>query len=254
MARPRTQGVEYFPHRVRHGETMFILERHFGNDGYACWYKLLEILASRPSHCIDCGCMATWEYMKARMMMDDDRLNAILDLLATLGAIDPDLWKDRVIWCQELVDEVECVYRKRRTKPPLKPSFCHRNPRTGGVSAPESTQSRVERVENINTICSESSRDDSEPHVLTIPLIPKHGEYPIYQTDIDEWSESYPGVDVMRELRRCRQWALDNPKRRKTRSGIRRHISSWLARAQDRSSPQTPQKETHQVGNYEAWN
>jgi len=44
MARPNKQGVDYFPHFVNHGKTMFILEEKFGNNGYAFWFKLLELL------------------------------------------------------------------------------------------------------------------------------------------------------------------------------------------------------------------
>ena len=74
----------------------------------------------------------------------------------------------------------------------------------------------------------------AEPALLTFPLS-KHGEtYPVTQPDIDEWQEAYPGVDVRQELRNCLQWNRDNPTRRKTRSGIRKHISAWLAKAQNR--------------------
>ncbi len=44
MARPKKQTVDYFPHFVKGGRTIFILENKFGNDGYAFWFKLLEIL------------------------------------------------------------------------------------------------------------------------------------------------------------------------------------------------------------------
>ena len=44
MARPRKQTVDYFPHYCKCGRTIFILENRFGNDGYAFWFKLLEIL------------------------------------------------------------------------------------------------------------------------------------------------------------------------------------------------------------------
>jgi hypothetical protein len=81
-------------------------------------------------------------------------------------------------------------------------------------------------------------KKDKQP-LLTIPLIHKKKdgsseEYPIYQTDIDEWSEAYPAVDVLQALHSIRQWNLANPKKRKTRTGIRRHIVTWLARVQDK--------------------
>lgn len=47
MARPKKQTVDYFPHFVKGGRTIFILENKFGNDGYAFWFKLLEILGGK---------------------------------------------------------------------------------------------------------------------------------------------------------------------------------------------------------------
>ena len=44
MSRPRKAVVDYFPHYVNHGKTLFILEQKYGNDGYAFWFKLLEML------------------------------------------------------------------------------------------------------------------------------------------------------------------------------------------------------------------
>jgi len=71
--------------------------------------------------------------------------------------------------------------------------------------------------------------------ILSIPLIAKDGEFPIYQTDIEEWQSVYPGVEILVELKKIRLWNQDNPTKRKTKKGIRRHISSWLDRAQNGS-------------------
>jgi len=75
---------------------------------------------------------------------------------------------------------------------------------------------------------------DQEKPVMVFPLIKKDGEFAIFQKDIDEWQESFPGIDVEIDLKVCRQWSVDNPSRRKTRNGIRKHISGWLAKEQDR--------------------
>ena len=74
---------------------------------------------------------------------------------------------------------------------------------------------------------------------LTFPLAGKGETFAITEADIAEWQESFPGVDVHQALRHCLQWNRDNPNRRKTRNGIRRHITGWLAKAQNeaRASP-----------------
>ena len=64
-------------------------------------------------------------------------------------------------------------------------------------------------------------------------------EFPIFDNDVKEWEKLYPAVDVMQELRNARGWLLGNPTRRKTKSGIKRFITGWLAKEQNkgRSAP-----------------
>lgn len=49
------------------------------------------------------------------------------------------------------------------------------------------------------------------------------------------WCELFPAVDVAQELRSMMAWLEANPKNRKTKRGIRRFITSWLSRSQDRA-------------------
>lgn len=48
-----------------------------------------------------------------------------------------------------------------------------------------------------------------------------------------EWQETYPRLDVPSELRKARQWLLDNPAKQKTFRGMTRFLGAWLTRAQD---------------------
>jgi hypothetical protein len=57
--------------------------------------------------------------------------------------------------------------------------------------------------------------------------------------DMIAWSKAYQAVDVFQELRAMESWLDANPKKRKTKAGIKRFVNSWLSRSQDRggSSP-----------------
>ena len=105
---------------------------------------------------------------------------------------------------------------------------------TSGGCQDDAPETETETETEIN--CSEMKNSISEPElpVLNIPLIPKDGEYAVTQEQIDEWTETYPAVDILQELRKMRQWCIANPKRRKTRRGILRFITSWLAKEQDK--------------------
>ena len=80
-------------------------------------------------------------------------------------------------------------------------------------------------------VCSE--RKASSPTVISIPLV-SGNERNITQADISEWSNLFPAVDVMQELRKMRAWCIANPNRRKTPKGILRFITIWLSREQDK--------------------
>lgn len=97
---------------------------------------------------------------------------------------------------------------------------------------------------NPNPIQSESesecmrgtSQDVSAPQedsVISL-LMNDKSEYGITSKQIKEWTELYPAVDIMQELRNMRGWLIANPKKRKTRSGILRFVNGWLAKEQDK--------------------
>ncbi len=58
-------------------------------------------------------------------------------------------------------------------------------------------------------------------------------------TDMIAWAKAYPAVDVFQELRAMESWLDANPKKRKTKVGIKKFVNGWLSRSQDRggSSP-----------------
>ncbi len=51
---------------------------------------------------------------------------------------------------------------------------------------------------------------------------------------MDAWKESFPGVDIAREIKKAHAWEVANPRRRKTSRGRPRYLYQWLERAQNR--------------------
>lgn len=135
MGRPAKETVDYFPHYVKSGRTIFILESKFGNDGYAFWFKLLEILGESEGHYYDCSISNNWEYLLAKTRCDENTANEIIETLISLGKIDGELWNEkRIIWCKNFVDNLSFAYNKRHVKLPSAPSFCGENYMCDGVS------------------------------------------------------------------------------------------------------------------------
>jgi uncharacterized protein YdaU (DUF1376 family) len=71
---------------------------------------------------------------------------------------------------------------------------------------------------------------------LTVPLI-DGSEFPITEAKVAEWVALYLAVDVPQQLRAYRGWAINNPRKRKTRTGILKSINGWLADKQNQAGP-----------------
>ena len=108
---------------------------------------------------------------------------------------------------------------------------------SGSESESESDNESSLRSDSCPELSLEPTASGPDESVIVIPLIPKDGEFGVTQAMIAEWAANYPGVDVKRELLRCRAWSQANPQNRKTRRGIMRHVNSWLSRAQDQGPP-----------------
>ncbi len=122
-----------------------------------------------------------------------------------------------------------------------------------GPRCPERGKRNEER--GLGSITGRSSgnptpdQDEKVVPVLSIPLCKKNTEFHIFDEDVAQWQESFPGIDVNQELKRIKQWSIDNPKRRKTQAGIRNHISSWLGREQNKTRGQPRQTKTARQNN-----
>ena len=129
MSRISKNVAEYFPHFAADSRTKSILESRFGNDGYAFWFKLLELLCKTDGHSYDCRNALDWEYLLGYTRVSAETAGQILDLLAGMGKIDQPLWADgQTIWCQALVENLRPVYEKRRRLPPEKPLLGRESP------------------------------------------------------------------------------------------------------------------------------
>lgn len=72
--------------------------------------------------------------------------------------------------------------------------------------------------------------------VICLPTNREGEEVPIFQTEIDDYTETYPGVDVPQEFREMRRWLMDNRRKRKTASGMMAFVNTWLSKQQDKGS------------------
>ena len=172
MGRPAKETVDYFPHYVKSGRTIFILESKFGNDGYAFWFKLLEVLGESEGHYYDCSISNNWEYLLARTRCSEDVTEGIIDTLLSLGKIDRKLWQDkRIIWCHNFVENLSGLYRMRRMETPTPPSFDDEKHEGVGVSiriSPKGSEFPREETTRVSPLAEDDAFLKSEfPHIET---------------------------------------------------------------------------------------
>lgn len=99
-------------------------------------------------------------------------------------------------------------------------------------------------------ICPEVNSGQPQPKVeiepaqadvfIKLPLI-NGDDYLVTKEYVKELKELYPAVDVEQALRNMRGWLDSNPRNKKTPRGIKRFITSWISREQDKA-PRVPDK------------
>jgi hypothetical protein len=74
----------------------------------------------------------------------------------------------------------------------------------------------------------------AQPPAVTLPLN-TGAEYPITPEQVREFTDLYPAVDVLAQLRKMRGWLIANPANRKTSAGVLRFVTRWLGQEQDKA-------------------
>jgi hypothetical protein len=113
MARQPKVTIDYFPHHIGNGKKMHTINNKYGNDGYATWFKLLEILGETDNHYLDLSIQSELMYVASKCNISEELLIQIIDDLCKLDEIDPELWVIRVVWNQRFIDSVQNAYNKR---------------------------------------------------------------------------------------------------------------------------------------------
>ncbi len=168
MARPEKNTVEYFPHYVNSGKTLFTLEKKFGNDGYAFLFKVLEALGKSENHFIDCRNPADWEFLLAITNVSEVSATEMMELLTKLGTFDEELWSHKIIFSANFIENIKSVYERRKRKCLQKLDLCKhlqikckQKLASTEVSVNESTQSKVKESKEKESEVKETSEQNS---------------------------------------------------------------------------------------------
>ena len=209
MGRPGKQTVDYFPHYAgaSDGKTLFVLQNRFHNDGYAFWFKLLEILSLSEGHYYNYQKPADWQFLLAKTGVSADIGMEILAALADVEAIDKELYEHKVIWCQKFVDNLADLYKRRKIGFPSKPIVSANNnlidANNNPISTGDNTQSKVKESK-----LKESKEEENTPSLSNLSPS-KEDAIEVYRENFGE-----PSEDMENELKlACVQfsptWVID---------------------------------------------
>ena len=135
---------------------------------------------------------------------------------------------------------------------------------SNGNPPPETNRNQVEVEKEINSKSNiynykHGAKNikvvEAEEKKAVFELFTNTGElYPFYQDDIDAYKSLYPAVDVEQEMRNMIGWLDANPTKRKTKSGMKRFVNSWLTRQQNGNKVTSPPAAKSKFNNFEQRN
>ena len=140
----------------------------------------------------------------------------------------------------------DCQDRSDRTPAPAPaPAPAPKEKATAAQSSPEPPQAAASgehEPREDEAQCGTGARnwEDPNPSIVASPLVLSFDVvgtgaklWGLNQSKIDQYRESFPGVNVLAECRRARQWLIDNPRKRKTPAGMPSFLHHWLSKAQN---------------------
>lgn len=246
-------GIDYFPLDVNLNAKFELIEAEFGLTGFGVVVHLLQEIYGKAGYYIEWTEEVALLFAR-KVGLGGSVVSEIVEAAIRRGMFDKEKYdKYRVLTSKGIQERYfEAVSRRKTLEvdynillvdaAQILPNVDIRAKNVNILSenADISKQSKVEesRVEKSR---EKKRKGDAcaEPQAASTPaavsLILNDGSlYDVSERDVEQWSTLYPNVDVLQQLRNMAGWCDGNPTKRKTRGGVRRFITSWLAREQNK--------------------
>ena len=124
MARKKKNHVDYFPHDTHQSKAVRTISKTYGNDGYAFYYKLRELLGRTENYNYDLSKETDWFDFLGEMDIEEQQAKELIEFLVTIGELDKEMWlKEKRLWSDSFMEGIVSVYDKRVAEIPHKYSF-----------------------------------------------------------------------------------------------------------------------------------
>ena len=192
MARPKKNTVDYFPHDCHPNKELEIFINKHGNEGYAFYYRLFELLGVTPDHRYDCNKSVNYQYLLTKTGVKEDSFEQLMISLVDLDIVNEKQWEKKMIWVQSFVDSVAVVYEKRTTQLPTKEGLRPENSTSAGFP----TRKQGFSPENGGFLYGNSQSKGKETKVKESVVEDAHTPHTDIPPWVDEIGTQYPRIDV----------------------------------------------------------
>ena len=242
-------GIDYFPLDVTLNAKFELIEAEFGLTGFGVVVHLLQEIYGKAGYYIEWTEEVALLFAR-KVGLGGGVVSEIIEASIRRGMFDKEKYdKYRVLTSKGIQERYfEAVSRRKTLEvdynillvdaAQILPNvnIQAKNVNIFSKNADIERQSKVEKskVEKSKEkyICAEPQAAHTPP---IVSLVLNDGSFfDVLSTDVSKWESLYPNVDVPQQLRNMAGWCDANPTKRKTRSGIKRFITTWLAKEQDR--------------------
>lgn len=218
------------------------LRKIAGGDTYTIIYLKMLLIAMKNDGKLYFEGVEDDFYEELALDLDEDSENVKVTVLFLIrqGLMElVDETEYRLTECGKMVGSESASAERVRRHRENKALQCNTNvtdmKRIGNVEKEIEIEIEKDKEIEKDSICPEVIT--SRPEVfISLPLVTGSGSFDVTIDYLNSLRTLYPAVDVEQELRKMYAWLDSNPKNRKTERGIKRFITGWLGRAQDKAS------------------
>lgn len=217
------------------------LRKIAGGDTYTIIYLKMLLIAMKQDGKIYFEGVEDDFYEELALELDEDSENVKVTVLFLIrqGLMElVDETEYLLTECDKMVGSESASAERVRKHREQKALQCNTNvtgvKHIGNVEIEKEIEKDKDKEIEKDTICPEVIT--SEQNVfISLPLVTGSGSFDVTINYLNSLRQLYPAVDVEQEFRKMYAWLDSNPKNRKTERGIKRFITGWLGRAQDKA-------------------
>ena len=162
MARPKKEGMDYFPHDTDavNDKKIEALRMLYGNDGYAFYFIILEMIYKEPTFELDVSDAETIQILARKIAISEEKFNLILQTAIKRECFDSESYFDHGILTSNGIKKRANIVIEKRVK--MRERYDSKASGKEIVSdaetPPESTQSKVKESKSKVKVIKEDFR------------------------------------------------------------------------------------------------